>query len=586
MGFQPPDAIVPALPGHAEIPPEIPTRAPVPARCRPRRPGHRGRLRAPRPSGHRNDFDAARIAGLAIGRPPVFEPGPTEALTAGPTNGSLAFTVELDPPIDARFSFVCVSTPTGPDGPLSTVNVEVAVARLLRTASPDHVIVVRSTPPLDGPSCLSRIVSAAGAANRAAIVTNPEFMREGQALDDFDRPNRVVTGWLERRISRPPRRSSTSTRASRRAVARRGLSVRVLIKLGSNVYLAMKISFANELARVADATGADVEEVIAGIGLDSRIGTAFLTPGPGIGGSCLPEQAVAIALGMAALVVEAPLLSAVHRSNAVHQRQIATRLETLLEGPGSRVGRRIALLGLAFKADTDDVRQSPALALAANLRAAGADVSAHDPRAAQRARRRQIRCWRVVPTRARRAPGRPSGRGRHRVGRLPHHRLGRGCRRDARNARLRHPRRGRRGGDPGCWVRLERGLNRPGPDQFEVGRAQGLPPPSAWRRIEVTSFADSVSQFQRSWAARRQRARADRHGRRNPRSRMDRIAAAIDAGSVPDRRPRLAASSGSSRTMRRIRRSRWTTTGSPFESTRTVCSDSTGGGSGCSPGWP
>jgi UDPglucose 6-dehydrogenase len=339
--------------------------------------------------GHRvtvADLDAARIADLVDGRPPVFEPGLTEALAVGLANGSLGFTTELEPPADARFSFVCVSTPTGPDGPLSTANVEVALEHLLATGSPDRVIVVRSTLPLGGPGRLAAIASAAGDGDRAAIVTNPEFMREGQALEDFDRPNRVVAGWLEPR-DRPAAQEvielyaplgAPSLVADARSVA--------LIKLGSNVFLGMKISFANELARVADATGADIEAVIAGIGLDSRIGTAFLRPGPGVGGSCLPEQAIAIALQTAALDVEAPLLSAVHRSNAVHQRQIVGRLETLLGGPGSLAGRRIALLGLAFKADTDDVRESPALALAANLRAAGADVVGHDPRATRRAR--------------------------------------------------------------------------------------------------------------------------------------------------------------------------------------------------------
>jgi UDPglucose 6-dehydrogenase len=126
--------------------------------------------------------------------------------------------------------------------------------------------------------------------------------------------------------------------------------------------------------------------VIAGIGLDSRIGAAFLQPGPGIGGSCLPEQAVAIALETVALDVEAPLLSAVHHSNAVHQREIVHRLEHLLGGTGSLAGLRIGLLGLSFKANTDDVRESPALALAASLRAAGAEVLAQDPRAEARAR--------------------------------------------------------------------------------------------------------------------------------------------------------------------------------------------------------
>jgi UDPglucose 6-dehydrogenase len=331
------------------------------------------------------DLDEARINDLKQGHPPVFEPGLTEGLAEGLANGSLAFTTELDPPADAPFTFVCVSTPTDANGPLSTVNVEAAVARLLSAVLPDHVVVVRSTLPLDGPNRLAAVASATGRPDRPAIVTNPEFMREGQALEDFDRPNRVVTGWLEPRDQAAARAvidlyaplGAPSMVADARSVA--------LIKLGSNVFLGTKISFANEMARVADATGADIEAVIAGIGLDPRIGTAFLKPGPGIGGSCLPEQAIAIALQTAALDVEAPLLSSVHRSNAVHQREIVTRLEMLLGGPGSLAGRRIAQLGLAFKADTDDVRESPALALAANLRAAGADVLTHDPRAERRA---------------------------------------------------------------------------------------------------------------------------------------------------------------------------------------------------------
>ncbi|MEX1168644.1 MAG: nucleotide sugar dehydrogenase [Chloroflexota bacterium] len=337
--------------------------------------------------GHRvtvADLDAARIAAANDGRAPIFEPGLTEAITQGLANGSLTFTTELDPPADVAFTFVCVNTPTGPDGPLSTAYVEAAIERLLTRVGPEHTIVVRSTLPLDGPGRLAALAS--GRPDRASIVTNPEFMREGQALEDFDRPNRVVTGWLEPRDAAAAQAvlniyaplGAPSLVADARSVA--------LIKLGSNVFLGMKISFANELARVADATGADIGEVIAGIGLDGRIGTAFLQPGPGIGGSCLPEQAVAIALETVALDVEAPLLSAVHRSNAVHQRQIVHRLERLLGGTGSLAGRRIGLLGLSFKANTDDVRESPALALAANLRAAGANVLAHDPRAERRAR--------------------------------------------------------------------------------------------------------------------------------------------------------------------------------------------------------
>lgn len=336
--------------------------------------------------GHRltvADLDGERIAALRDGRPPVFEPGLTEAIERGLADGSLTFTTELDPPPDAEITFICVNTPTGPDGPLSTVNVEAAISRLLARVGTEHTIVVRSTLPLDGPS---RIAALAGSRpDRPAIVTNPEFMREGQALEDFDHPNRVVTGWLEPR-------DTAAAEAVRELYAPLGAPSLVadarsvtLIKLGSNVFLGMKVSFANELARLADATGADVDEVIAGIGLDSRIGTAFLRPGPGVGGSCLPEQAVAIARQTEALGIDAPLLSAVHRSNAIHQREIVARLEQLLGGAGSLAGRRIGLLGLAFKANTDDVRESPALAIAANLRAAGAVVLAHDPRAEERA---------------------------------------------------------------------------------------------------------------------------------------------------------------------------------------------------------
>lgn len=337
--------------------------------------------------GHRvtvADLDAARIAAANDGRAPIFEPGLTEAMARGLADGSLSFTTELDPPSDTAFTFVCVNTPTGPGGPLSTVHVEAAIERLLTRVGPGHTIVVRSTLPLDGPGRIATLAAAHPV--RPAIVTNPEFMREGQALEDFDRPNRVVTGWLEPQDKAAAQAvldlyeplGAPSLVADARSVA--------LIKLGSNVYLGMKISFANELARVADATGADIDEVVAGIGLDGRIGTAFLQPGPGIGGSCLPEQSVAIALETVALDVEAPLLSAVHRSNAVHQRQIVQRLEGLLGGTGSLAGRKIGLLGLSFKANTDDVRESPALAIAANLRAAGADVLAHDPRAEARAR--------------------------------------------------------------------------------------------------------------------------------------------------------------------------------------------------------
>ena len=357
--------------------------------------------------GHRltvADIDQDRIAGLATGIPPVFEPGLEEAIARSAEAGLLAFTTDLVPPPDCAFSFVTVSTPTGPDGPLSTANVERVVAAILERTGRGHTIVVRSTLPIDGPDRLRAL--GAIHPDRAAIVTNPEFMREGSALVDFDQPNRLVVGWIEPRDQAAAEATlglyagidAPTLVADARSVA--------LVKLATNVFLAAKVAYANELARICDVVGADVDIVADGIGLDPRIGRAFLTAGPGYGGSCLPEQAVALSLITAARGIPTPLIEAVSRSNETHQRAIVARLGALLDdggadggpdggpdggirgpgGPDGVRGRRIALLGLAFKANTDDVRESPALSLARYLREAGATVVGTDPRAIAEAR--------------------------------------------------------------------------------------------------------------------------------------------------------------------------------------------------------
>jgi len=332
------------------------------------------------------DIDLARVATLAAGRSPIFEPGLEEAIRSESAAGRLDFTTDLVPPAATTFSIVCVGTPIDGDGPLSTVYVEQVVEGLLAAAPPGHVIVVRSTLPVEGPDRLARLVDERRASGPCAtVVTNPEFMREGSGLRDFDVPSRVVTGWLraeEREAAQAvadlyaPLNAPTLV-ADARSVA--------LVKLASNVFLATKISFANELARICDAIGADVDLVTAGIGMDDRIGPAFLGAGPGIGGSCLPEQAVALPLLSSRLGVATPLIDSVSRSNRSHQRAVIARLAVLLGRPLG--GLRVALLGLAFKAGTDDVRESPALALARDLRAAGAVVVAFDPQAMETAQR-------------------------------------------------------------------------------------------------------------------------------------------------------------------------------------------------------
>lgn len=340
--------------------------------------------------GHRvtlADIDAEKIERLRAGHVPIFEPGLEEALQA--VAERVSFTTDVLPPPGATHSFVTVGTPLREDGHLDLGNVENAVKKLLDNVAADHVVVVRSTLPPSGPDAIQALRSPDGG---PAVVTNPEFMREGSALRDFENPGRILAGWLTERdraaaegvIGLYAGIDVPTLVADARSVA--------MVKIASNVFLAMKVAYANELARLCDAFGANAPVVSDGIGMDERIGRAFLDAGPGIGGSCLPEQAVAMAAVASSVGVAAPLIGSLATSNDVHQREIVRRLADYLgvgldtDATGLR-GRRIALLGLAFKANTDDVRQSAALAIAAALRDAGAAVVATDPRAAAAARR-------------------------------------------------------------------------------------------------------------------------------------------------------------------------------------------------------
>jgi UDPglucose 6-dehydrogenase len=330
------------------------------------------------------DVNAERIDALQCGAVPIFEPALEERLRACAADGLIRYTTDLQPPPDARVSIVCVGTPSDEDGPLSMRDVEAVLARLLEALGPEDIIVVRSTLPLNGPDRLVELASRFP--RRPAIVTNPEFMREGSAVADFDQPSRVITGWLEERDRDAAHRIAALYMALDAPTLTADARSTNLIKLASNAFLAAKVTFANELARICDAIGADVGTVVDGIGSDDRIGRRFLDPGPGIGGSCLPEQALALALQAGAHGAETPLIDSVTRSNETHQSRIAGRIRDRVGVDGSLVGRRIAVLGLSFKANTNDVRHSPALALARRLREAGAIVSAYDPRASDRAR--------------------------------------------------------------------------------------------------------------------------------------------------------------------------------------------------------
>ena len=335
--------------------------------------------------GHRvvvHDLDAERTAMLARGRSPIFEPGLEDAIREGLASGRLRFTDEALAPAETETAFVCVPTPADAEGLLDTAAVESVVIRLFASLPAGRVIAVRSTLPLDGPQ---RLTAAIGEAPGAAVVVNPEFMREGRALEDARHPSRVVVGWLRPADADTARRFATVYEPLDAPTIIADAASVVLMKLASNVFLGTKIAFADELARLSDAIGADVGTVVDGLGLDPRIGRAFLDAGPGFGGSCLPEQAASIAVETGRRGMDTPLMSSIARSNTAHQAQVVVAIGRQL--PQGLDGARVAVLGLSFKANTDDVRFSPALALIRGLREAGAAVIAYDPVATAPARR-------------------------------------------------------------------------------------------------------------------------------------------------------------------------------------------------------
>ncbi|HEX2627314.1 MAG TPA: UDP-glucose/GDP-mannose dehydrogenase family protein [Candidatus Limnocylindrales bacterium] len=335
--------------------------------------------------GHRvtlSDIDEQRIDTLRAGDVPIFEPGLPEALEE--VRERITFTTDATPPADARFSFITVSTPLRDDGLMDLTNVLAVVRRLVTTVPADHVVVVRSTLMPDGPDAIAKVREPGEGG--PALVTNPEFLREGSALQDFLKPGRIVAGMLAER----DRAAAEEVLALYAGIEAPGMIADArsvaMIKIASNVFLAMKVAYANELARLCDAYGANATVVADGLGLDDRIGRSFLDPGPGIGGSCLPEQAVALDVVARTAGVAAPLIGSVAIANDTHRTAIVRRIGSLLgidmdASPTPLTGTRVAILGLAFKANTDDVRQSAPLAIAAELASTGASVVGTDPRA-------------------------------------------------------------------------------------------------------------------------------------------------------------------------------------------------------------
>jgi UDPglucose 6-dehydrogenase len=326
------------------------------------------------------DVDADKVARLKRGEIPIYEPGLQESLARH--HERLHFSTELAPALEhARLLFVAVGTPPtySGDADLSAVN---AVVRAM-PPSDRHALVMKSTVPVGTGAAIKREFVNQGKSG-FAYVSCPEFLKEGSALEDFLAPDRVVVGdehdWAGDAVVE-------LYSALRVPLVRTDIHSAEMIKLAANAFLATKISFINEIANVCEETGADVLEVARGMGLDHRIGTHFLRPGIGFGGSCFPKDVSALKQLAGNSGYHFQLLTAVIEVNELQKRRVISKLQKHV---GSLVGKTVALLGLAFKAHTDDMREASSLVLAARLQADGAHVRAYDPIAEHEARKLMV----------------------------------------------------------------------------------------------------------------------------------------------------------------------------------------------------
>ncbi|HVV86790.1 MAG TPA: UDP-glucose/GDP-mannose dehydrogenase family protein [Kofleriaceae bacterium] len=342
------------------------------------------------------DIDAARIARLSAGELPFHEPGLAELVARNRARGRLRFTTRLaeaTPGIDA--AFIAVGTPEGEDGSAELRHVLAAARALGPALTGPTVVVDKSTVPV-GTAEQVRAVLRETCAHECIVVANPEFLKEGDAVNDFMKPARVVIGSDDPRGTELMRRLYAPLQRTGERVVLMDVRSAELTKYAANTMLATRISLMNELALVAEALGADIDAVRKALGADPRIGNKFLFAGPGFGGSCFPKDLRALARTARAAGVEPLVVDAVIAAN---QRQLGVLPAKVARRLGADLaGARIAVWGLAFKPETDDVRESPAFPLIDALLAAGATPVAYDPAASANAARRYGDRLLVAPT--------------------------------------------------------------------------------------------------------------------------------------------------------------------------------------------
>ena len=332
------------------------------------------------------DKDAGKVEALLAGRIPIFEPGLDELVANNVAAGRLGFTLALAEAVPgADAVFIAVGTPSRRgDGHADLSYVYAAAEEVAGMVDGFTVVVTKSTVPVGTGDEIENIIRRVRPDADVAVVSNPEFLREGAAIEDFKRPDRVVVGTederaraLMREIYRPLYLNETPIVFTSRRTSE-------LTKYAANAFLAMKITFINEMASLCEAVGADVQQVARGIGLDNRIGGKFLNAGPGYGGSCFPKDTLALVQTARDAGSPVELIETTVRVNDARKKAMAAKVTEVIDG--DLAGKTIGVLGLTFKPNTDDMRDAPSLDIVPALQAGGARVQAFDPEGVAEAR--------------------------------------------------------------------------------------------------------------------------------------------------------------------------------------------------------
>lgn len=332
------------------------------------------------------DLDQAKIDALRGGRVPIYEPGLAQLIERNARSGRISFTTELAPAVArADVVFIAVGTPSRRgDGHADLSFVQAAAADIARAMEGFTVVVTKSTVPVGTGDEVERIIASTRPDADFAVVSNPEFLREGAAIEDFKRPDRIVIGSEDPRALAVMREAYRPLSLNKSPILEMNRRSAELTKYAGNAFLATKITFINEIADLCEKTGANVQQVARGIGLDNRIGSKFLHAGPGYGGSCFPKDT--LALLKTAQDFEAPqaIVEAVVQANDKRKRAMGRKV---IHAIGDDVrGKVVTVLGLTFKPNTDDMRDSPAISIVQTLQDAGAIVHAYDPEGMSNAR--------------------------------------------------------------------------------------------------------------------------------------------------------------------------------------------------------